>query len=319
MRASRVLETTEDLTEPLNDLPETFFQGFSFGLHYRFIEAVRGLSVLSENIRSRFGGHSSPGKSVDCESAVLVDKFRCLRCPRQDVLFSLGQMRPILRKNLPHVFVGDCQRRKSLRSAFRTSQSSGNILDSFHLYIFPAACTNDGLYLVEDSRLRRPNEDLAEFFGRNQVSLATDPFEANPSDRCCFSSYCLDYLDLDFVPRDRLQNLFRVGNVHIPLQGLTNSLVHDDRSLEALRELAKGYATEIRPFRNCSKSSRDMDEPALEQSCSLRCSYRHLVHLDLGESANHFHNIIGINSADSLEHNSVGILLDPDADSCFVG
>src|SRR2546428_308778 len=158
--------------------PETFFQGFSFGLHYRFIEAVRGLSVLSENIRSRFGGHSSPGKSVDCESAVLVDKFRCLLCPRQDVLFSLGQMRPILRKNLPHVFVGDCQRRKSLRSAFRTSQSS--------------------------------------------------------------------------------------GNVHIPLQGLTNSLVHDDCPFEALRELAKGYATEIRPFRNCSKSSCDMDEPSLE-------------------------------------------------------
>src|SRR5947208_981497 len=204
MRASRVLETTEDLTEPLNDFRETFFQCFSFGFHYRFIEAVRGLSVLSENVRSRFGGHSSPGKSVDCESAVLVDKFRCLLCPRQDVLFSLGQMRPMLRKNLPHVFVGDCRRRKSLRSAFRTFHSSGNILDSFHLYVFPAVCTNDGLDLVEDSRLRRSDQDLAEFFRRNQVSLATDPFEANPRDRRCFPGYRLDYLDLDFVPRDRL-------------------------------------------------------------------------------------------------------------------
>src|SRR2546427_1456460 len=157
MRASRVLETTEDLTEPLNDLPETFFQGFSFGLHYRFIEAVRGLSVLSEDVRSRFGGHSSPGKGVDCESAVLVDKFRCLLCPRQDVLFSLGQVRPILGKNLPNVFVGDCQRRKNLRPAFWTFQSSGNILDSFHLYVFPTVCTNDGLDLVEDSCLRRPD------------------------------------------------------------------------------------------------------------------------------------------------------------------
>src|SRR5439155_7091074 len=227
--------------------PETFFQGFSFGLHYRFIEAVCGLSVLSENVRSCFGGHSSPCKGVDCESAVLVDKFRCLLCPRQDVLFSLGQVRPILGKDLSHVFVGDCQRCKSLRSAFRTFKSSGNILDSFHLYVFPAVCTNDGLDLVEDSRLRRPDQDLAEFFRRNQVSLSTDPLKANSRNWRRFYRYRLDYLDLNLVLRDSLQSFFRVRNVHVPLQGFTNSLVHDDCSFEAFRELAKRYAAEIRP------------------------------------------------------------------------
>src|SRR5438552_18364313 len=96
--------------------PETFFQGFSFGLHYRFIEAVCGLSVLPENVRSCFGGHSSPCKGVDCESAVLVAKFRCLLCPRQDALFSLGQAHPILGTALSLVFVVYCQRCKRLRS-----------------------------------------------------------------------------------------------------------------------------------------------------------------------------------------------------------
>src|SRR6266540_2190984 len=225
----------------------------------------------------------------------------------------------ILGKNLLHVLIRDCQRSESLRSAFRTFQSSGDVLDSFHLNILPAVCTDDRLYLIEDSRLCRPDQDLAEFFSWDQVCLSTDPLKADPRNRRCFYRYRLDYLELNLVLRDGLQNFLRVGDVHVPFQGFTNSLVHDDCSLEALRELAKGYAAEIRPLRDRSKPSRDVDEPSLEQSCSLRRSYRNLVHLNLGEATDHFHNIIGIYSADSLENNSVGILLDPDADSCLVG
>src|SRR5712692_7411627 len=62
-----------------------------------------------------------------------------------------------------------------------------------------------------------------------------------------------------------------------------------------------------------------MDEPSLEQSCSLRGRYRYLVHLDLGKTANHFHNIVCIYSADSLENDPVGVLLNSDANACLVG
>src|SRR5207245_3920581 len=109
-----------------------------------------------------------------------------------------------------------------------------------------------------------------------------------------------------------------VRDIHVPVNGLAYRLIHDDCSLEALRELAESYAAEICPFRDCSKSSRDMDESSLEQSGSFRCGYRHLVHLDLGKTANHFHNIIGIYSTYCLENNPIGILLVPDADACLV-
>src|SRR5437879_2849016 len=196
--------------------------------------------------------------------------------------------------------------------------SCGKVIVSLQLHLLPAVCTGDCLDLVEYSRLRGPDKDLVEFFRRNQVSLSTDPLEADPRNRRSLTSYGLDDLKLNLVLGDGLQNLFGVGDIHVPLKGLAYRLIHDDCSFEAFRELAEGYAAEICPLRDCSKSSRHMDESSLEQSSSFRCGYRHLVHLDLGKAANHFHNIIGVDSTDGLENNSVGILLDPNADARLV-
>src|SRR5467141_243094 len=110
-----------------------------------------------------------------------------------------------------------------------------------------------------------------------------------------------------------------MGYVHVSFQRLAYGLIHDDCSLEALCELAEGYAAEIRPLRDRPESSRHMDESSLEESSSFRRGYRHLVHLNLGETANHLHNIASVHSSDGLENNPVWILLDSNADPCLVG
>src|SRR6266699_3186591 len=110
-----------------------------------------------------------------------------------------------------------------------------------------------------------------------------------------------------------------MGYVHVSFQCLAHGFVHDDCSLEALCELAEGYAAEICPLRDRPESSRYMDKSSLEESSSFRRGYRHLIHLNRGETANHLHNIISVNSPDRLENNPVGILLDSDADACLVG
>src|SRR6266568_5411806 len=110
-----------------------------------------------------------------------------------------------------------------------------------------------------------------------------------------------------------------MGYVHVSFQCLAYGLVHDDCSLEALCELTEGYAAEIRPLRDRSESSRYMDKSSLEESSSFRRGYCHFVDLNLGETANHLHNVIGVHSTYGLEDNSVGILLDSDADACLVG
>src|SRR5712691_9464292 len=110
-----------------------------------------------------------------------------------------------------------------------------------------------------------------------------------------------------------------MGYVHVSFQCLAYGLVHDDCSLEALCELTEGYAAEIRPLRDRPESSRYRDKSSLEQSSPFRRRYRHLIHLNLGETANHLHNVISVHSSDRLEDNPVGILLDSDADACLVG
>src|SRR6267143_1460 len=110
-----------------------------------------------------------------------------------------------------------------------------------------------------------------------------------------------------------------MGYVHVSFQCLAYGLVHDDCSLEALCELTEGYAAEIRPLRDRAESSRHMDKSSLEESSPFRRRYRHLVHLNLGETANHLHNIISVHPTYGLEDNSVGILLDSDANACLVG
>src|SRR5260370_17511246 len=110
-----------------------------------------------------------------------------------------------------------------------------------------------------------------------------------------------------------------MGYVHVSFQCLAHGFVHDDCSLEALCELAEGYAAEIRRLRDRPESSRNMDKSSLEQSSSFRRGYRHLIHLNLGETANHLHNVISVHSSDRLENNPVGILLDSDADAALFG
>src|SRR6266702_2047145 len=170
-----------------------------------------------------------------------------------------------------------------------------NVLDPPHLDILPAVCTNNRLYLIEDSR------------------------EPDPRDRRCLASNSLDDLELNLALGDRSQHFLGMRNVHVSFQSLAYGLVHDDCSLEALRELAESYAAEIRPLRDRSESSGYMDKSSLEEPSSFRRGYGHLVHLNLGETANHLHNIIGVHSTYGLEYYSVGILLDSDADACLVG
>src|SRR5260370_4321052 len=104
-----------------------------------------------------------------------------------------------------------------------------------------------------------------------------------------------------------------MGYVHVSFQSLAHGLVHDDCSLEALCELAEGYAAEIRPFRDRPESSRHMDKSSLEESSPFRRRYRHLVDLNLGETANHLHNVTRVHSTYGLEYYSVGILLYSDS------
>src|SRR5712664_4074689 len=73
----------------LKDLPETFFQSFSFSFHYRLEKADCWLLVLFENIGCCFRGHSSSREGVDCNSAIFVHEFRGFFRSRLNVLFSL--------------------------------------------------------------------------------------------------------------------------------------------------------------------------------------------------------------------------------------